>query len=473
VPHVRQAILELAEAFRAEVSLDNEGFQFVHLMADTAKVRGRHFLGVCLATLKTFYPWRLIHVPDQTGETLARELGALIGELRRRCLTTCGVVTDNANGEIKTVKLLKQEHSVFRVPCLSHTANLVIKDFLGRLYPGRNALKELGALIEVLPRGFGAAFHGCPTLTVTRWFCLWAFFTYVVDHYDAIKGFLELGLRVQHRDRVLEIFRLYDFRGLLYFFALIGSFIKWTEGRDSTLGTAWGLVLYVHRALAARVSQGVPYAAVFLECFAERFTTTADVSKMLAAYLMTRDGLAWYQSLDSDSVGGCRLTQKTVNDMTASVRRWFVGLTGFDDAILDATWNWYLATGSFGDRGTISFWSAIRSSRILLPGETEQVLCLALGTLGLLMAIVPVSEAGVERMFSHMRDLLLPHRDQMKARLIEARIIVKINNYPDEATGEAHLRPLDLDLDPELVVMAPLVAPVSRQDVPRFALRPS
>jgi hypothetical protein len=194
---------------------------------------------------------------------------------------------------------------------------------------------------------------------------------------------------------------------------------------------------------------------------------------MLAAYLMTRDGLAWYQSLGSDSVGGCRLTQKTVNDMTASVRRWFVGLTGFDDAILDATWNWYLATGSFGDRGTISFWSAIRSSRILLPGETEQVLCLALGTLGLLMAILPVSEAGVERMFSHLRDLLLPHRDEMETQLLEARIIIKVNNYPDGATCRARLRQLDLDRNPEQIVMSPLVAPVPRHGMPLVAPHPS
>jgi hypothetical protein len=469
---IRQQILDLAEAFRQDVTHANEGFQFVHLMADTAKVRGKHFLGVCLATLNSYLPYYVIEIPDQTGEAISDYLGKLIRDLNRRGLTTCGVVTDNAKAEIKTVNLLKEEHSVFRVPCLSHTANLVIKDFFTQLYPKHNAITELNALVNVLPHGKGDDFHGCPTLTVTRWFCLWDLFTYVVSHYELIEEFLQSDPSVTNRDEILAIFKRYDFRGILPFLTLICSFIKWTEGEDSTLSAAWGLILHVHRTLVVWKSQLMSYANLFLDCFAERFTKTADVSGMLMAYLMSSDGLTWYRSLNRETVGECILTQELVNDLSASVRDWFVKLTGLDAHIFEQTWMWYLANGSFEGEGRISFWSTMRTTKVRFPGRTDKVLCWALGTLGLLLTIMPVSEAGVERIFSHLRDLLLAHRVQMEAELVDARIILKLNNYPDRITCAARLRELDRVPSPDQIIIAPLPVPAVQRNIPRFAAHP-
>jgi hypothetical protein len=154
----------------------------------------------------------------------------------------------------------------------------------------------------------------------------------------------------------------------------------------------------------------MPYADSFLDCFAERFAGTADVSGMLMAYLMTSDGLAWYRSLNRETVGACILTQQIVNDLFASVRGWFVKLMGLDAHIFEQTWMWNLANGSFESQGRISFWSTMRTSQLLFPGRTDKMLCHAVGTLGLLLTIMPVSEAGVDRIFSHLRDLFLAHR---------------------------------------------------------------
>jgi hypothetical protein len=71
------------------------------------------------------------------------------------------------------------------------------------------------------------------------------------------------------------------------------------------------------------------------------------------------------------------------------------------------------------------------------------VLCEALRMVGLIFAIMPVSESGVERIFSHLRNLLLPHRDRMDAELVQARLLIKLNHHPDETTCEERLRHLD------------------------------
>jgi hypothetical protein len=467
VANVRQEILDLAEQFRREVTGLTQGFQFVHLMADTATVQGRIWLGVSLATLTNFYPWRIIEIPDQTGEIMAQHLGELIEELYKRGLVTCGVVTDNAKNEIKTVNLLKSGYAVFRVPCLSHTANLVIKVFFIALYGHRNVFAELNHVFGLLPHAKSQQFHGCPGLVATRWYSLWDFFTYVDSHYGAIRQYLEDSPFIKAKDRplALEIFRRYDFHGILPFLALICSFIKWSEGEISTLCTAWGLVIHVHRTLHAWHMAGIAYAAPFLHCFAERLTTTADVSEMLMAYLMTRDGLAWYRALTNETVGACRLNQQIVNDLTAPIRLWFVRLIGISADIFDHNRQWYLNDSSFGDKGKVSFWMGIRATQIPLPGEMGWVLGVNLGTLGLLMAMMPVSEAAVERIFSHLRDLLLAQRAQMERELLEARIVIKLNDYPDTITCEKRLG----DPVPAELVIDRLASPVPPQPNRRFA----
>jgi hypothetical protein len=441
---VRQEILRLACEFRDKVVTAAGGFHFVHIMADTARVRGRNWLGVCLVTLDRFLPWAVLEIPNQTSVAIAEALALVIGNLRDHGLSTCSVVTDNAQSEVKAVKILWSRYSVFRVPCLSHTANLVIGDLFAALYPDWDVFQDLGYVIGVLTRpGPGGPFHGCPTLTPTRWFCLWDFFTYVVRRYDEIGEFLAHTVPVRGKVHPFVVFRRYDFGAILPFLGLVGSFIKWSECEDSTLGTAWALVLQVRDTLLGGAVEGRPHAREFLRCFTSRLTKTADVGGMLLAYLMTRSGLDWYRALSHEAVGSCQLTPVAVDELTEPVRRWYVEFAGCDRDVFEGTWVWYLRNAEFGDLGNLSFWRRFRGNMVTLEGRTRPVLCDSLGTLGMILAIMPVSESGVERIFSHLRDLLLPHRDRMDAELVQARLVIKLNHYPDEEACEERLRHLD------------------------------
>jgi hypothetical protein len=205
-----------------------------------------------------------------------------------------------------------------------------------------------------------------------RWFCLWDLFTYVTGRYDAIKNFLEETVPARGKVHPIQIFRRYDFRHIVYFLELIGSFIKWSECEDSTLGTAWGLILHVNSFLVAGAEQGMPYAHVCLGCIVSRFTKTADINEMLLAYLMTRNGLEWYRTLRDEAIELCQLTQALVNDLTSPIRRWFVELTAYDWDTFEETWAWYLQNATFGDQGNVSFWTRFRGTVVKPGGERNQ-----------------------------------------------------------------------------------------------------
>jgi hypothetical protein len=457
VAQAREEILQLAQAFVDHVTPITEQFDFVHLMCDTATVLGRHFLGVCLVTLSSFFPWAVVEIPNQTADTVAGEMANISMDLQERGFTPCVVVTDNASSEINSVELLAESFSLMRVPCLSHTANLIIKGFFALTYPGRNVFHDLRALITALPRDIASAFYGCPTITETRWFCLWDLFAYILTNYDRIADFLSPKPRDSAGRRAAwEVFVHYDFRGIAPFLELIGRFIKWTEKENSTLGQAWPIILHVYRSLKELADRGLAYADHFLAEFTKRFTTTADVPQMLLAYLMTKHGLAWYKSLEVEEIGEHQLTKQMVNDMTRPVREWFARkvVTELNLPVFEATWNYYLSESNYGVFGTVGFWSRMRAKGIEIPGRRGLVKCHELGTLGMIMAFMPVSESGVERIFSHLRVMLKAHNKAMGSDIIQGKLLIKLNHFPDDDTCNARVSALDaIDRPgPEMIV---------------------
>jgi hypothetical protein len=55
--------------------------------------------------------------------------------------------------------------------------------------------------------------------------------------------------------------------------------------------------------------------------------------------------------------------------------------------------------------------------------------CRPFGDIRLISTSRPVSEATVERIFSHVRDFLGQHNQGMNSDLLEARVIAKLNGF--------------------------------------------
>jgi hypothetical protein len=52
--------------------------------------------------------------------------------------------------------------------------------------------------------------------------------------------------------------------------------------------------------------------------------------------------------------------------------------------------------------------------------------------MGLILTTLPVSEAAVEHIFFHVRDLFGQHSRAMTSELLEARVVAKLNSFHEQ-----------------------------------------
>jgi hypothetical protein len=139
---VRTAIIRRAEEIRAKITPQTEYGHYVSLMADGARDAWRIWFGLCLSTAQYLPFWRVMSEPDQRAITIATRLADIVRELRVKGFIVMTIVTDNAANEQCALRpewlhAVQQQTNVplFRTPCLSHTINLAIHDFLEKGFP--------------------------------------------------------------------------------------------------------------------------------------------------------------------------------------------------------------------------------------------------------------------------------------------------------------------------------------------------
>jgi hypothetical protein len=169
-PQLREAIIRVADAWRKEFNHKTEQSDYVSLMVDGARRASRRWLGVCIATAARFSFWRVIKLASTTGLAIASVVAEVIEELGKKGFSTVAIVTDNAANEVKAVRDLAEtiQLPIFRIPCLSHTTNLAVHDFLQAAFR-TDFWKDMHKLLAVLPRHNETdKFHGLKTQTRTR-----------------------------------------------------------------------------------------------------------------------------------------------------------------------------------------------------------------------------------------------------------------------------------------------------------------
>jgi hypothetical protein len=209
---------------------------------------------------------------------------------------------------------------------------------------------------------------------------------------------------------------------------LIGRLIEWTESEASRLGGAFRLIRLVPWRCGELIADGIPHAGTFRDCFAARFTGTADVPELLLSYLATRHGLEWYRALVSERIGGSVLTKTIVVETTAVLRGRFADLLGAPADLLEMTWDHYLQTGEFHRSESEGEYSTrVRAETVRIGGLPVLHSCGPLGEMGLILTTMPASEAAAERIFSHVRNLFGQRGHAMASDLLEARVVAKLN----------------------------------------------
>jgi hypothetical protein len=441
---VRSRLIQLANTFRSSLTPETEQSRFVSLMVDGVRAGGQNWLGLCLATAKCFYFWRVIAIENQQAVTIAGKLSQVILQLRDSGFTVCAIVTDNASNEVKGVQLLTsgmftegQPIALFRIPCLSHTANLAIQDFIKACFPRTDFFADMRKIYSALPTKLRTdRFFGAPTLIETRWYCLRDFCTFISRRYHEIDEVLHPQLGQIPSPAHIAL-RTYCFDQLAPCLHTLCGFIEWTELENATLSMAWRKIVEAFGLFNSLICEGNELALIFRQSFEHRLSKTACLPQVILSHLVTKEGLAWYRSLPSGDPKQRMQTKESLNDLSRSFRQYFRILLGCSVALLDATWYYYLEHAQFrDDDSTISFWTRTRARLVILDGFSDPCSLGPLGEMGMILARLPCSEASVERVFSHMRHMLGDRAQTMHGDLLEARLTIKLNVSPNETAEQ-------------------------------------
>jgi hypothetical protein len=193
---LRSAVLRIVNHFWVEFTPVTGQGRFCNLVVDTATSGARTWLDLCVSTPRGSSFWRCTSIADQTAATLIERLREICRNLMRKRFVIWSMIPDNATNEIAAVRNLPKQFGVpvFRVPCLTHTTPLALKDFLAQVFPRIARRDFFGAMIDfrnLVPyQREDDLFHGIPRTCEARWTSLGQFTQYVARHHDRICAFL-------------------------------------------------------------------------------------------------------------------------------------------------------------------------------------------------------------------------------------------------------------------------------------------
>jgi hypothetical protein len=426
VPNARQLRVEIlneAKRIRLKINAQTEGSIFCTLLVDGAAAAKRQWLGSIVVTAKGFHFRGLPKIRDSKAETIARHIAAEIKALAEQRLRVIAVITDNASNECAALNPLDAQsvqrqlgQHVLRIPCFSHGTNLAIGDWVnGDLAPKKAFLPEMRSVLNDLRHPHHSNLPAVPSLNPTRWFDLGQVVEYIANHYDAVHTACTPEIQV-----VLE---KYKFLHLLACFRVMESFLRRTESRTARLCDAMGKIHACYDALMLLAMQGNLYAACLGARFLHRMYATQDLAALLLSYLITAKGHAWYQTLPDQ--GGD--SKQRVWQLIEPVISWFEDLLGSSQGLIRLNLKEHLSVPHPHPlQPTVDFWLGVQAAAPTGSYSRPQSRY-PLGLMGQILAQLPLSEADVERVFSHMRQLFGDRAQSMGDDLIEARLTIKLD----------------------------------------------
>jgi hypothetical protein len=441
-PSVREARAEIilkANAIRAQITPTTELGPYLSLLIDGASAADRVWLGVCLATFKGISFFRIVRMADQRALTIAQMLLPIIRDLEARGFVIVSVVTDNAANEIAGIREIGHIHypcqspvHIFRIPCLSHTANLAVQDFLQKFFPDRDLFKDVNLLRKVLPKG---VLKKLPLACPTRWLSLGNAIRYIVSYKSEINILVNRS-RHEGKVRAIHFMAECNFDPMRRVFDTLDRFMKWTESEHSCMCQAWHEI--IRTVLTLRTEIGDLCAISMADSFIRRMAMTANLGQLILGYLVTQRGLVWYQSLpemfrDNDpAFHAATLTSKTnVGILVRPMVLNFAKLLKVDPQTFERTFASFLHRMDPREMNDCQqFWKNQMEAMILdfHPGDHETLLAMApIATMALILCHLPCSEAPVERVFSILREIFGSRRHSMKEDLVEAKLTIILN----------------------------------------------
>jgi hypothetical protein len=248
-----------------------------------------------------------------------------------------------------------------------------------------------------------------------------------------------------------NILASYDFESLDKCFNALNRFILWTEDRKSSIAKCWTALLAAFDEFDQLTDNDNPFARIIKLKLCERLLTTGDLGQIFLGYLITPDGLSWYRDLpddssDSESETGV-FTKSKIRERTDKILHAFCEFFEADPTIFFAAWDHYLTNIDIDpDTPVHTFWTKFRDEASIEGGSDSAC---RIADMAFILLIMPVSESEVERVFSRMRHAFGDRSRRMLKELMEARLVLQINDVHDkDELSEAFRAWTQTDVDP-------------------------